>query len=153
MTQLVLTKAPGGALVPVDAQAEEYIAGMKVGAAVTATVKRHRNPQFHRKFFALLNFAFDAWEPEGKEYKGEPVRKEFEQFRNDVVILAGYYTTSINLRGEVRLTAKSISFAAMDEDEFSKLYSAVVDVILTRILTKYTKEDLDQVVERLLRFT
>jgi len=153
MTNLVLTKASNGALVPIDPQAVEFIAKMKLGAAVTATVKRHRNPGFHRKFFALLNVAFDAWEPTAATYKGQVVGKNFDQFRNDVTVLAGHYEMAVNLRGETRLTAKSISFASMGQDEFDTLYSAVVNVILARILTNYTRDDLDGVVERILQFT
>ena len=45
------------------------------------------------------------------------------------------------------MTAKSISFAKMDEDEFARLYSSVVDVILARFLTNWTGEDMDKAVE------
>jgi hypothetical protein len=152
MTEIVLTKTPSGTLAPVDQTGMEYIAKLKVGAGVKATIKRARNVQFHRKLFALLNIAFDAWEPVDKEYKGVKIAKNFNQFRNDVTVLAGYYETTVTLKGEVRLTAKSISFANMDEDEFGALYSSIIDVILARILTKYTREDLDRVVDEVLRF-
>lgn len=153
MTELVLTKAASGALVPIDPQAVDFIAKMKLGAAVTATVKRHRNPGHHRKFFALLNLAFEAWEPATATYKGEVVGKNFAQFRNDITVLAGHYEMAVNLRGETRLTAKSISFASMGQEEFDTLYSAVVNVILARILTKYTRDDLDNVIEQIIGFT
>lgn len=152
MKELVLTKAPGGALIPMDPQAAEYIAKLKTGAAVRATVKQQRNPRFHRKFFALLNLAFDAWEPVEATYKGAAVGKNFDQFRNDVVVLAGFYEMAVNLKGETRLTAKSISFASMDQEEFDRLYNAVVNVILTRILTNYSRDDLDAVIDRLMGF-
>lgn len=152
MTNLVLTKTASGALVPIDPQAVEFITKLKLGAGVTASIKKHRNPAFHRKLFALLNIAFDSWEPEQKEYKGMRVLKNFDQFRNDVTVLSGYYETSINLKGEVRLTAKSISFSNMDDDEFADLYSKVIDVILSRILKNYTKQDLDNVVDQVLGF-
>lgn len=150
--KLVLTKAPGGVLVPVDQQAVEYLSKLKVGAGVTVEIKRHRNPGFHRKFFALLNLAYDAWEPAGTEYKGELVQKNFEQFRNDVTVLAGHFDAAITLKGDTRLTAKSISFANMEQAEFDRLYSSVIDVVLARVLTRYTRDDLDQVIEQLMRF-
>jgi hypothetical protein len=59
---------------------------------------------------------------------------------------------AVNLKGETRLTAKSISFANMDEDEFSDLYNAACNVILQRILTNYTRDDLDAVIDRLMGF-
>ena len=152
MTEIVLTKAAGGALVPADQQAAEFIAKLKLGGSVKARVTRQRNPAFHRKFFALLNLGFEAWEPAGGEYKGEPVQKNFEQFRNDVTVLAGFYDVTVTLKGETRLTAKSISFANMEQDDFDKLYNAVVNVLLARVLTKYTRDDLDEVIERMMAF-
>jgi Protein of unknown function (DUF1367) len=152
-TMLMLMKAQTGALIPMDPQAIEYIAKLKVGEAVGAEVKKVRNPKFHRKMFAMLNLAFDAWEPVEVMYRGKPVRKQFDQFRKDVTILAGFYNTTVTLKGEVRLTAKSMSFKSMDETEFEKVYSAIIDVVLSRILTKYTRNDLDQVVEQILAFS
>lgn len=151
-TELLLSKTAGGTLAPADQQAVDWIAKLKLGQVVRAELARVRNYKFLRKYFALLNFAFDAWEPQTKEYKGEPVQKNFDQFRRDVTILAGYYEASYNIKGETRLTPKSISFANMDEDEFGALYSDTINVILSRILTNYTRSDLDEVVENLLRF-
>jgi ribosomal protein S10 len=152
MTSIVLAKAAGGALVPLDQQAIDFLAKLKLGAGVTVEIKRHRNPAFHRKFFALLNIAFDAWEPVEATYKGETVGKNFDQFRNDITVLAGHYEMAVNLKGETRLTAKSISFASMSQEEFEALYSSVVNVILAKILTNYTRDDLDAVVDQVLRF-
>lgn len=152
MKELVLTKAPGGALIPVDPQAVEFIGKLKLGQGVTAAIKRHRNPAFHRKFFALLNLAYDAWEPTVATYKGQVVGKNFDQFRNDVLCLAGHFEMAVNLRGETRVTAKSISFGAMDQDEFESVYNSVANVILQRILTNYSRDDLDAVIDRLMGF-
>lgn len=152
MKEIVLTKVAGGVLAPIDPQAAEYIAKLRTGAAVRATVRQQRNPRFHRKFMALLNLAFDHWEPEQATYKGQIVGKNFDQFRRDITILAGHYEMAINLKGETRLTAKSISFANMDEAEFGDLYNAACNVILARILTNYTRDDLDAVIDRLMGF-
>jgi hypothetical protein len=152
MTQIVLMKAPNGVLVPCDPQATEYIAGLKLGVAVRAEVKRMRNYPFHKKFFALLDFAFDNWEPREATYKGEVVAKNRKQFRNDVTVLAGFGETTITLRGEIRVVARSISFAEMEQDDFDKLYNAVLNVILSKILKNYTRDDLDNVINRLMDF-
>lgn len=152
MKEIVLTKAAGGVLVPIDPQAAEFIAKMKVGAAVRATVKQQRNPRFHRKYFALLNLAFDHWEPVESTYKGQVVGKNFDQFRNDIVCLAGFYEMAVNLRGETRVTAKSISFGSMSQPEFDDLYNATINVILKHILTNYCRDDLDAVIDRLTGF-
>lgn len=140
-------------LVPHDEAAASFIQKMKVGALMHADFKKVRNYKFHKKYFALVTFAFDQWEPRsGLTYQGQPVAKNKERFRKDVAILAGFFESTVNLKGEVRLEAKSISFSQMDDIEFEALYSATIDVILQRILTTYTRDDLDAVVEQLLRF-
>jgi hypothetical protein len=152
MKEIVLTKTAGGALIPLDPQAASYIANLKLGGGVTATVKKHRNPAFHRKFFALLNLAFDAWEPGIKEHRGMIVQKNFDRFRKDIIISCGFYDVTVNLRGDVRAEAKSINFSSMDEDEFADLYDKAIAVILSKILTNYTRADLDATVDRLMQF-
>lgn len=140
-------------LVPYDEAAATFIAKMKSGELAHTDLKRVRNYKFHKKYFALVSFAFDQWEPQdGLTYLGMPVMKNKERFRKDVAILAGFFETTVNLKGEVRLEAKSISFAQMDEIEFEALYSNTINVILSRILTSYTRADLNEVVEQLLRF-
>jgi hypothetical protein len=153
MAEIILTKAANGTLVPVDPQAAEYIAKLKLGAGVSATVKKHRNPRFHRKYFALLNLAYEAWEPADKEFRGMPVQKNFDRFRKDVIIAAGFYDVVVNINGDVRAEAKSINFSSMDDAEFSDLYSKTVDVVLNRFLTNYSRDDLDNVIDQILSFS
>lgn len=122
-------------------------------AQIEATIPR--NPKFHRKFFALLQVGFDAWDGGRvrKTYKGRPVAKNFERFRKDVLILAGFYDQTFDLRGCMVLEAKSISFANMDDDAFEKVYSSVADVLLEKVLTNYAgRSELDAVVNEILGF-
>lgn len=152
MAEIVLMKT-ANVLVPYDEAAADFIQKMKMGELAHSDFKRVRNYKFHKKYFALVSFAFDQWEPQdGLTYQGMPVMKNKERFRKDVAILAGFFETTVNLKGEIRLEAKSISFAQMDEIEFEALYSNTINVILSRILTSYTRADLDEVVEQLLRF-
>jgi hypothetical protein len=152
MAELTLYKGADGALHPLDQQSKDYITPFKIGQGFQCEVKRHNNPAFHRKMMALFNLGFKSWNPENKEYKGEIVAKEFNQFRKDITILAGFYDASINFNGEVRLTAKSLNFSAMKQEEREKLYSAVIDVLLERVLTRYDREDVETVVNQVLGF-
>ncbi len=53
----------------------------------------------------------------------------------------------------MKLKAKSIRFSKMDDAEFEQVYSAVADVLLTHVLTRYAnRADLDRVVEQVMRF-
>lgn len=114
-----------------------------------------RNYEFHKKFFALLTVGFDAWVPCRKRYsyKGVAIQKNFDRFREQVLILAGYYDQVFSLTGKMEMVAKSISFAAMDDAEFDALYQSVVTVLLEKVLSTYRgREELESVVERILGF-
>ena len=147
-----MVKTPNGSLAPADTYSADYLMNQKIGQGFRVRVTRVRNIRFHRKFFALLSYAFDTWKPDDKTYKGQQVEKNFEQFRWDITILAGFYETSVRLDGSVRVRAKSISFANMDEDEFENLYSAVIDVLLKRIFIDQTREKVDAVVNNILAY-
>lgn len=138
-------------LQPDDDESAAWLAKKAQGAVIEAECKEPRNYRFHKKYFALLNHAFDCWEPM-QEYKGRPIEKNFDRFRKDVQIMAGYYDIVANLKNEPRYESKSISFGSMSEDEFEKLYSAVIDVVLKYILKNYTKDDLENVVMQTISF-
>jgi hypothetical protein len=50
-------------LVPVDENAKKLVASVALGEGFSVEAKKARNIKFHRLFFALLNFAFDMWDP------------------------------------------------------------------------------------------
>lgn len=155
MTELVLTRTPSGSLAPADGPSAEFIGKLKIGAGLRGEFKRQRNPKFHRKAFALFNLAFDLWDAPELEYKGQPVAKNFDRFRRDLTILAGHYEAATNLRGEVRLEAKSLSFGSMGEEEFAQVYAGILAVVWDRVLRSKgfsSSADVDRVVEELLRF-
>jgi uncharacterized protein DUF1367 len=159
MAEVTLVKVHG-ALAPYDAEAEVLLSKIKQGRPVRCKIVRIRSYEFHRKFFALVNIAFDVWSElypptkvsiRGKEYEVAPNR---ERFRKDLTILAGYYEATYTIKGEVRVEAESISFDAMDQDEFEKLFSSCINVILGKVLTntKMTDEQLRARVDEVLRF-
>lgn len=153
---MVLVKTPGGALAPADEESRALVDRLKTGQGVRASIKRARNVRFHRKAFALFKLAFDSWEPETPQsYKGEAVSKDFDRFRKDMTILAGFYRAVYNARGEVRLEAESLSFANMDEGRFEKVFRAVLTVVWNRVLRNFgyeTEGDVERVIEELMRF-
>lgn len=161
MTDITLVKTEKGLLGFTQADQKAWlefkamIEGMGEGEYLALEYRRPRIGWMHRKFFAMLNHGFEHWETgrKRKTYKGMPVEKNFENFRKDVIILAGYYTQSFDLKGRLVLEAKSISFAKMEQDEFEKLYDSVANVLLEQVLTNYKRADLDKVVAELMDFT
>lgn len=144
-----------GGWVPGDKESAAYTIKAKNGETHEFKASKPRNVQFHRKYFALLNFAFDHWTPgelTGKRRENITPEKSFDRFRADMTILAGYYKQVIRTDNSLLIEPKSISFASMKEEQFEELYSNTINVILKRILTNYNKEQLDKVIMELLAF-
>ena len=59
-----------------------------------------------------------------------------------------------NVKGELRLESKSVSFSAMSEQEFEELYSTVIDVALEKILNdpQMNADRLRSICEELMHF-
>ena len=144
--KLYLRKLANGTLAPDDATSIDCLLKVKIGGVVAGDFTRPRNYQWFRKWWALLQYAFDTWEP--------PVgpEKNFERFRKDITILAGYYDIVPRVRGEPKAEAKSISFASMEQDEFEKLYDATIAALIKFVLKNYTREDVDRVMANITEF-
>jgi hypothetical protein len=129
---------------------------MEAGEFMRVKVTYPRNVKLHRKFFAMLNHGFEHWEPErGRKrlkHRGVVIAKSFELFRKDILILAGYGEASFDLKGRVKWDAKSIAFDKMDDETFQRVYVAVYDVLLNKVLVGYSREDFDRVLEELEHF-
>lgn len=172
----------GKVFAPATEQDEELLKRVRTGEIITCEFTKPRNPAFHRKFFALLNLAYEYWEPDGglmpqqelygitglakyigakvpgvdaqelaKEYvtmqitgrseKYPAVEKDFELFREWIISEAGHSELKQTPRGIVK-KAKSISFARMDETEFSGLYKSVFNVAWRHMLqASFASED------------
>lgn len=135
------------ALMPAHQSDLDEVKKLPAYQPIRVKVQRIRNPDHHRKYFALLNLAYDYWEPENQV--GE---KNFDRFRKDVIILAGFYERYVRLDGSTRIEPKSISFGSMEQDEFEELYSKTIDVIIKYVLTNYTGEDLQRVLREIEEF-
>ena len=146
-----------GGFVPADPQATEYMDKQANGTYLTCEIKKPRNGKFHRKYFALLNTGFEWWNPFVPEIENDIQKygvpeKNFERFRKEVIILAGYCDPVFNTRGELRLEAKSISFANMDDDVFADLYDKTLNVLLKLAPSHIKKQDFEIAVEHYMSF-
>lgn len=138
MAKIKFTKV-SGILAPFGPDAEAWMDALKAGQLVEVDATRPRNWPFLKKYFALLNYAYDNWDIEEID-----AAKNYDQFREDITILAGYYERYFRVDGSVRYVAKSISFASMEQAEFDALYSKTLDVLLARILPSHTEDDINQ---------
>jgi hypothetical protein len=162
MAEINLVKLPDGKLKGMsDRDQAAYnrfrsrLANAEPGEVIEIEAKLPRNSKYHRKFFALLNLGFDHWEPgrKHKQYRGMPVAKNFDHFRKEVTILAGYYEQTFDLDGNMKLEAQSISFAKMENDQFEMVYSAVMNVLLDKVFSNYKgRAEVDSIIEQIMRF-
>lgn len=148
----VLIKTISG-LHPADPETEAWYNKLKQGVAVSVEAKTIRNYKFLKKWFALLKIGYDNWTPGEINSKYGVPAKNFDRFRADVIILCGYYDTTVRLDGSVRVEPRSVSFAKMSEETFAKLYSETIDVLLKYVYDKdMDAEKLDLIVEQYLSF-
>lgn len=153
--ELHLVKQPGGLLRAANEVDSEQLAKVKTGAVLVGEFRQPRNPAFHRRYFALLNFAYEYWTPPAMEWRGIKAEKNFERFRRELTVLAGQYTVTYDIHGSLRLEPKSISFAAMDDAEFGALYKAVFEILWSHILSQVqgmTRAEVERILDELVRF-
>ena len=138
-------------MAPADSEAIEFMQSIKLGEVLAFEVKRARNYQFHKKWFALVQLMFEQkFEHFNNiEYNGAKVLPSFERFRKDVIIKTGRYTPVFNADGEVRLEADSISFGKMKQEEFDKLYSDTVQVALD-LLSNFNEQDITDAIDAVM---
>lgn len=88
------------------------------------------------------------------ERHGPQAEKSFEVMRKWLTVEAGYYTVVMLPDGGMRKEAKSVSFAKMDQAEFSDLYRAVFVVCWRYVLSKQfaTEEEAENACAQLMGF-
>lgn len=141
------------ALQPMTAVDAEAFAKIKTGQTVLIEVRQPRNSGHHRKYFSLMNFAYENWEPDLATFHGKPVGKNLNVFRGWITAMAGFYDLGITPDGKVKADPMSISFAAMDQETFEDLYSKTIDVILKHVLKNYKdRAELERVLETVVGY-
>lgn len=126
--KFIVINTPRG-LVPLGDDDYETKRKLKVGEAYTVDVKIARNVEFHRKYFAMVAYAWEfLTEKEVETFKTK------ENFRKYLEISAGHCEVIYHPRlQEFVEVPKSISFGSMDNAAFSDLYERVKDVIFSII--------------------
>jgi hypothetical protein len=107
-------------LVPVYESDYENFAKIPMNEEFEIEYTKKRNLKFHKKYWALLKLAFENQQ----DYRS------INDMRRDISIVSGFYDEVVNLiTGEILKEVKSISFAKMDDTEFSELYEKTKDTI------------------------
>lgn len=107
-----------GKLIPEHDSDREKLMKIRSGVTYRFEIVKERNYQFHKKYMALLNLA----------YQNQDTFNNFDSMRKWLQMKASYYIETITPSG-VMYEPQSISFASMDELEFQEVYKRVMDVI------------------------
>lgn len=100
-----------------------------------------RSPLFHRKYFALINLAFE----------NQHHYSDIYVFRKTMEMRAGYYIPVKSERGNEFSIPKSISYNELDQTDFEKLYDSVWQEI-SKMLNLVKEEDKEMFLDELARF-
>ena len=139
--KILVINTPHG-LVPYGDDDYEEKKKLKDGAIYSVEIKVARNLDFHRKYFAMVSYAWDFLnEAETATFRTK------ENFRKYLEISAGHCEVIYHPRlQEFVEIPKSISFAKMDNAEFDDLYRRVKDVVFSLIGGRVSEEEFERLV-------
>lgn len=139
--KLLVVNTPRG-LVPMGDDDYDEKKKLKLGETYSVEVKVVRNLDFHRKYFALISYAWEfLTEQETAAFRTK------DGFRKSVEIAAGHYEPQYDLTTRSYIHApKSISFGKMDNAAFSDLYRRVKDVIFSIIGDRVNEDEFEHLI-------
>lgn len=140
--RIQMIKMQGGVLVPLDEKEAEALKSLKNGEQYEIEIIRTRNPAFHRKVFAFLNFCFQYWSAERTELRFQDEQAQFETFRKNLLVLAGYRVVTYKINGDFRVEAASMSFGNMEQDEFEQCYKALINAAIKHVFGNTKDENI-----------
>ena len=137
--KFLVVNTPRG-LVPHGDDDYEAKKKLKLGQTYSVEVKVVRNVDFHRKYFALIAYAWEfLTEQEIANFKTK------ENFRKYLEIAAGHCDVLFHPKlQEFVEIPRSISFSSMDNASFSDLYRRVKDVIFSIIGNRVTQDEFER---------
>ena len=147
--EIQMMKQPGGLLLPAFDSEAQKLERFKTGAMYPVEIKTSRHPEFHGKVFSFLQFCFDHWAADKTDERFKTSAAQFDTFRKNLTVLAGYKDVTFTIDGRLRVEAKSLSFGNMDQDEFEDCYSALINAALAHVFAN-TKDQ--KVLDKLTGF-
>ncbi len=135
----ILCKVTPYGLVPLYDSDLDLKKRLKVGSVVKCKVSNPRNYEHHKKFFALVRLTFDNLPSNlAEHWRVHNEEDMLRRFKRDL----GYYTSTLNERGEREIEYQSISFSAMEQHEFERFYNQCIDLVLYKYIKGIDKQDL-----------
>ena len=140
-----IIKTAGGNLWPASDIEAEKLTKFKTGEEYEIDIKLTRNPAFLRKVMVFFHFCEDHWDGQ-KVHEYVSSKEQFDRFRYDLTILAGFYVQTERLDGSWRTEAESLSFASMTEERFQECYLALTNAAMKHIFKTADKNTYNQLI-------
>ncbi len=128
--KIAFIKLAGGIMSPASDIEAERMKRFKTGELFEIDIKNSRNADFHRKVFSFFNFCFEHWQDDREFLSHEA---QFDRFRKELTIIAGYYNKVFTLSGELRLEPKSLSYSQMTQEDFEQFFHALISASMKHI--------------------
>lgn len=149
---IIMHKRSDGSLFAVDAVGIEYMQTIPSGKKIGVTITQARNYKFHQKLICLLQYCYDALPKASIDHKGQRIEQSFETFRREMIAMSGHYRADATMKGTLRIEPQSISYSQCSEELAKTIYSAVIDKALELLGGDQSRDDLDDIVNNILRF-
>lgn len=135
-----IVKHKDGYFVPASDSDMKKAQKIGVGEVVRAKSVDQRNYEHHKKYFAMIDFAFHHL-PERFNFTDE------DDLREELLKAIGWKRTYTNFKGETETRAKSINYETVGQARFEKIYNRTLDVV-----ARLVEIDSRQVEDELLSF-
>lgn len=149
MAKYQMIKLAGGTFVPAFEFESTALQKFKNNEQYEVEIKNPRNPQFHKKVFAFFNFCFEHWSADKTDWKYFDEKEQFNRFRKDLTILAGYKVVTYKLDGSFNIEAKTLKYSGMEQDEFERCYTALIQAAMDHVFKGCND---DNIINRLYAF-
>ena len=142
MAEVIYVRRRGSKLEPCSLVDEEALQEFPTEKDLSVTISRTRSTKQHRFFWAILN----------KICENHAEYRRAEQLLLWLKIRLGYVEEVRFHDDQVWWVAQSISFNAMDQEEFRKFFHAALDVIVAEVIPGLNTSELIVEIEQLLGF-
>ena len=132
-------------LIPVGDESYDNRKKLKLNVVYKVDIKEKRNYLFHKKYFALINTAWEFQSEESQKLYNNSVTA----FRKTIEIAAGHFEPIWNIKAnEWQQAPKSICFDKMDEFAFQELYKEVKNIIFAYFLDGIDEKEFNSILEQ-----
>lgn len=136
---IAMLRKDRGGLWAGDEASARVLAGIKAGEVIACEIKRPRNLQMHRLFWALCQ----------KVYENQETYPNAEAVAAAIKVATGHCDWIQTPRGLVGLP-RSISFAKFSQEDFRDFLDKAIDYIVTHIIPGLNSVELEREVNDML---